>query len=65
MRLRIDREPVAMTELDTLAARHGLSAYGASYLELALRRGLPLATQDKALLAAMAAAGVDAAVLAE
>jgi predicted nucleic acid-binding protein len=31
----------------------------------ALRRGLPLATQDKALLAAMAAAGVDAPVLAE
>lgn len=65
LRLRIDREPVAMTELDTLAARHGLSTYDASYLELALRRGLPLATQDQALLAAMAAAGVDAPVLAE
>ena len=65
LRLRIDREPVTMTELDSLAARHGLSAYDASYLELALRRGLPLATRDKALLVAMAAAGVEAPVLAE
>jgi predicted nucleic acid-binding protein len=65
LRLRVDREPVAMTELDVLAARHSLSAYDASYLELALRRGLPLATQDKALLAAMAAAGVEAPVLTE
>lgn len=29
-----------------LAARHGLSVYDAAYLELALRRGLPLATLD-------------------
>lgn len=65
LRLRVDREPVSMPELDALAARHGLSAYDASYLELALRRGLPLATQDKALLAAMAVAGVDAPVLAK
>ena len=58
LRLRVDREPVAMTALDELAARHGLSAYDATYLELALRRALPLATTDAALLQAMAAAGV-------
>ena len=35
-----------------LAARHGLSVYDAAYLELALRRGLPLATLDRKLKAA-------------
>ena len=58
LRLKVDREPVPIQRLDALAARHGLSAYDASYLELALRRGLPLATVDAALLAAMAKAGV-------
>jgi predicted nucleic acid-binding protein len=61
LRLRVDREPVSMVELDLLASRHGLSAYGAAYLELALRRGLPMATLDGTLRAAMAAAGVQAA----
>ena len=54
----VDREPVAMTTLDDLAARHALSAYDATYLELALRRAWPLATNDAALLKAMAAVGV-------
>lgn len=58
LRLRVDRDPVAMTTLDTLAARHGLSAYDASFLELALRRSLPLATLDEALQRAMAGAGI-------
>jgi predicted nucleic acid-binding protein len=58
LRLRVDREPVGMVELDALAARHGLSAYDAVYLELARRRGLPLATLDEALRSAMPAAGV-------
>ena len=58
LRLRVDREAVALTALDELAARHGLTAYDAVYLELALRRGLPLATLDGALLAVMAEAGV-------
>lgn len=58
LRLRVDREPVAMVELDALADRHRLSAYDAVYLELALRRRLPLATLDEALRAAMPAAGV-------
>ncbi len=41
-----------------LARRYHLSAYDASYLELALRRGLPLATLDQELLRAAKKAGV-------
>ena len=56
----MDREPVALATLDALADRYRLSAYDAAYLELALRRQLPLATLDAALLAAMPQAGVPA-----
>ena len=63
LRLKVDREPVGIAALDEIAARHGLTAYDAAYLELALRRGLALATQDDALIAAMAKAGVPPAVL--
>ena len=41
-----------------LARAHNLSAYDASYLELALRRGLDLATLDERLKAAAQAVGV-------
>jgi predicted nucleic acid-binding protein len=41
-----------------LARRYGLSAYDASYLELALRGGLPLATLDTELSKASRKAGV-------
>jgi len=41
-----------------LAARHGLTAYDAAYLELAQRRGLPLATRDAALIRAAPLEGV-------
>lgn len=41
-----------------LAQLHRLSTYDAAYLELALRRGVPLATLDKALAVACRAAGV-------
>jgi predicted nucleic acid-binding protein len=41
-----------------LADRHGLTVYDAAYLELALRRGLPLASLDKELRAAAAAESV-------
>ena len=58
LRLSVDREAVSMPELDALAARHQLTSYDATYLELAMRRALPLATLDKALLAAMEKAGV-------
>jgi predicted nucleic acid-binding protein len=60
LRLKVDREPVAMTLLDDIAASHGLTAYDAAYLELAIRRNLALATQDAALAAAMVKAGVSA-----
>ena len=51
----------AWNQTRLLAQLHALSVYDAAYLELALRRSLPLATLDKALLAALAAAGVAAA----
>ena len=63
LHIRVDREAVTISSLDELASRHGLTAYDAAYLELALRRGLPLATQDAALAAAMVKAGVAAAEL--
>lgn len=42
----------------TIARAHGLTAYDASYLELALRLGLPLATQDNRLRAVATRLGV-------
>ena len=41
-----------------LAARHRLTTYDAAYVELAQRRGLPLATLDKELRGAATAEGV-------
>ncbi len=35
-----------------LARNHGLSSYDAAYLDLAMKKGLPLATQDKQLIRA-------------
>lgn len=48
----------ALSDTLQLARRYKLSAYGASYLELALRTGLPLATLDEDLLKAAKKAGV-------
>jgi predicted nucleic acid-binding protein len=42
-----------------LARRHGLTAYDAAYLELALRLGVPLASLDEALVRATHAEGVE------
>lgn len=42
-----------------LAVTYGLSTYDASYLELALRRGAPLATENRRLAEAAVAAGID------
>jgi hypothetical protein len=36
----------SLTDILQLARRHRLSSYDASYLELALRKGLPLATLE-------------------
>lgn len=54
-----DPETYAKTFTDTLelSRRHRLSAYDASYLELALRTTLPLATLDTALQRAATKAG--------
>lgn len=45
-------------EIIQLGRDHGLSAYDACYLELAIRLGLPIATLDEALLQAAIATGV-------
>ncbi|HSR09234.1 MAG TPA: type II toxin-antitoxin system VapC family toxin [Bryobacteraceae bacterium] len=49
---------VIMSAVLAIAREHGLSAYDAAYLELAIRAGAPLATLDKALRAAARKAGV-------
>ena len=54
------RDVAEMIELYRLSQRTQLSIYDAGYLELALRRGLPLATGDKAL--ALAARNAGAAI---
>ena len=43
----------------TLARQHSLSIYDTTYLELALRMQLPLATLNQALVAAAQATGID------
>jgi predicted nucleic acid-binding protein len=56
--IEVDREPVPCSELLSLSLRFGLSSYAAAYLELALRRQEPIATQDHAPRAAALAGGV-------
>jgi len=48
----------AWRETLALARAEGLTTYAAAYLELALRRGLALATKDNALMAAATKSGV-------
>lgn len=48
------------TDVHQLAIPHRLTSYDAAYLELALRRNLPLATLDRDLLRACKTAGVSA-----
>ena len=54
----INETAAPTSELLKLALRHELSAYDASYLELALRLQLPLATKDDALRAAAKQCGI-------
>jgi len=58
--VEIDEETVRRWSRDTLALARAerLSVYDAAYLELALRRGLSLATLDKALAKAARRSGV-------
>ena len=54
-----DEGPVrALDAISKLAEKHDLSVYDAVYLELALRRALPLASRDAALNKAAKRAGV-------
>lgn len=48
----------AWHEVIALARTENLTAYDAAYLELAIRRGLPLSTRDDALIAAARRVGV-------
>ncbi len=50
--VRVDHEPLTFATIDRMAAAHGLSAYDAAYVELALRRSLTLVSLDVRLLAA-------------
>jgi predicted nucleic acid-binding protein len=58
--IRVDEQTTlrAWQETLQLARTHTLSVYDAAYLELALRRGLPLASLDAKLKTAAAAVGV-------
>jgi predicted nucleic acid-binding protein len=55
--LEVDARP-SSDQVIALARLHGLTVYDAAYLELAQRRGLPLATLDGRLAAAARVAGV-------
>jgi predicted nucleic acid-binding protein len=50
----VEQEPPErmIKEIFALAREHKLSSYDASYLDLAMRKGLPIATLDKNLIAA-------------
>jgi predicted nucleic acid-binding protein len=58
LRIRMDREPGESAVL-RLARAHRLSVYDASYLELALRESIPVATLDAELAAAAVAEGAE------
>lgn len=58
--IRVDAESIetVFDQVFELAEKSHLTAYGAAYLELAIREGLPLATLDKDLRKAAHASGV-------
>jgi predicted nucleic acid-binding protein len=53
-----DTADLAWTAISDLAIKYGLSVYDASYLELAVRKTLPLASRDEPLRAAARKCGV-------
>lgn len=60
LRVTIDTETSDNVWVSTinLADKHGLTVYDATYLELAVRKQLPLATRDDELIAAARAEGL-------
>ena len=60
LQFTVDEEGVrhAFGKTSELAEKYGLTIYDAIYLELALRRSLPLATRDEALKTAAKRCGV-------
>lgn len=60
LRKQVDPEEqdVVWGDAYDLAVRHGLTSYDARYIELARRTNLPLATEDRRLLAAAKKAGI-------
>jgi len=53
-----DAGKAAFKATSEMAEKHGLSVYDATYLEVALRRSLPLASRDGPLLRAAKRSGV-------
>ena len=49
IRVQNEGPRTSMKDVLALARAHGLSSYDASYLDLAMKKGLPLATLDKKL----------------
>jgi predicted nucleic acid-binding protein len=60
LNIRVDEESATriLSDVHRLAITHRLTSYDAAYLELALRRNLPLATLDDDLVRASKAAGI-------
>jgi predicted nucleic acid-binding protein len=60
LQIHVDRTTAerAWTEVIAVAETQGLTVYDATYLELAMRLGVPLATMDDAVRAAASAVGV-------
>lgn len=56
--ITIDAASGISSRIMDLGRAHNLSAYDAAYIELALRRGLPMATRDEAIRRALAALGI-------
>lgn len=56
--IELDPQPPLHSTAPSLALRFDLATYDATYLELALREQLPIATQEEALAGAARAAGV-------
>lgn len=54
----VGNKPVDISSLYEAGKSHRLTGYDAAYVELALELGLPLATADKAMIAAAQRAGV-------